>query len=71
MEPFFVKIPTRLLIYFCKNERKNIMKTSDKICIVLQVLMVVTALALMVIGLFGSPTKETPKAEQSSHIIIK
>lgn len=47
------------------------MKTSDKICIVLQVLMVVTALALMVIGLFGSPTKETPKAEQSSHIIIK
>ena len=71
MEPFFVKIPTRLLIYFCKNERKNIMKTSDKICIVLQVLMVVTALALMIIGLFGSPAKETPKAEQSSHIIIK
>lgn len=45
------------------------MKTSDKICIVLQVLMVVTALALMVIGLFGSPTKETPKTEQPSHII--
>lgn len=47
------------------------MKTSDKICIVLQVLMVVTALALMVIGLFGLPTKETPKTEQPSHIIIK
>lgn len=45
------------------------MKTSDKICIVLQVLMVVTALALMVIGLFGSPTKETPKAEQPSYIV--
>lgn len=45
------------------------MKTSDKICIVLQVLMVVTALALIVIGLFGSPTKETPKAEQPPHII--
>lgn len=47
------------------------MKTSDKICIVLQVLMVVTALALMIIGLFGSPAKETPKVEQSSHITIK
>lgn len=47
------------------------MKTSDKICIVLQVLMVVTALALMFIGLFGSPAKETLKSEQSSHIIIK
>lgn len=47
------------------------MKTSDKICIALQVLMVVTALALMFIGLFGSPTRETPKAEQPFHIIIK
>ena len=37
------------------------MKTSDKICIVLQMLMVVTALALIVIGLFGLPTKETLK----------
>lgn len=45
------------------------MKTSDKICIVLQVLMVVTALALMVIGLFGLPTKETLKAEQPSYIV--
>ena len=69
MRPFFVNIPTQSLIYGCKNERNNIMKTTDKICIVLQVLMVVTALALMVIGLFGSPTKETPKAEQPSYIV--
>lgn len=60
-------------LYIGVKGKGNTMKTSDKICIAFEAFMFAAAIAVMIIGIIGSvtmesPETETPKTEQSTHV---